>query len=77
MGIASSILGTVRNTGMAIGIALAGLVLYSLTPPAIMVQEHLSGLGAVSFLGGCIFLYASQACPPVALFLIPGPYIPV
>jgi len=57
LGIASGILGTARNTGMAMGIALAGLILYSVVPPSVIVQERLSGLEAVYFLGGLKYAY--------------------
>lgn len=57
LGIASGVLATVRNTGMAIGIAMAGLVLYSIVPSAIIAQEHLGGLQAISFLGGLKYAY--------------------
>jgi hypothetical protein len=42
---------------MALGIAAAGLILYSLVPPTAMVQEHLSGQEAISFLGGLKYAY--------------------
>ncbi len=57
LGIASGILSTARNTGMAMGIAAAGLILYSLVPPAAVAQEHLSGPEAISFLGGLKYAY--------------------
>lgn len=57
LGIASGILGTARNTGMAIGISAAGLILYAMTPAAIVAQEHLSGSDALAFLGGLKYAY--------------------
>ena len=57
LGVASGILATARNTGMALGIAAAGLILYSLVPPAVMLQERLSGAAAISFLGGLKYAY--------------------
>jgi len=57
LGIASGILGTARNTGMALGIASAGLILYSLVPPFVIGQEHLSGPAAIAFLGGMKYAY--------------------
>ncbi len=57
LGISSGILGTARNAGMALGIAAAGLILYSLVPEGIMLQEHLAGLQAASFLGGMKYAY--------------------
>lgn len=57
LGIASGILGTARNTGMAIGIASAGLILYSLVPDAIVALDYLGGSDAVCFLGGLKYAY--------------------
>ncbi len=57
LGIASGILGTARNAGMAIGISSAGLVLYSFISPAVMAQQFLSGAEAISFLGGLKYAY--------------------
>ena len=57
LGIASGVLGTARNTGMALGIASAGLILYSLVPESIMLQEHLGGMQAAGFLGGMKYAY--------------------
>lgn len=57
LGIASGILGTARNTGMALGIATAGLILYSLVPPSIIAQEYLGGSEAFYFLGGLKYAY--------------------
>ena len=57
LGIASGILGTARNTGMALGIASAGLILYSLVPEAAIAREHLSGADALGFLGGMKYAY--------------------
>ncbi len=57
LGIASGILGTVRTTGMAVGIAMAGLVLYSLVSPEVMSLDYLSGRNATSFLGGLKYAY--------------------
>jgi hypothetical protein len=42
---------------MAIGIAAAGLILYSLVPPATIALNYLSGLEALSFLGGLKYAY--------------------
>ncbi len=57
LGIASGIMGTARNTGMVMGIAAAGLVLYFLVPPAVVVQEYLTGQEAVYFLSGMRHAY--------------------
>ena len=42
---------------MALGIASAGLLLYSVVPQAIVVQDYLSGPEAISFLGGLKYAY--------------------
>ena len=70
LGIASGILATARNAGMALGIAVAGLILYSLVPPAIVAQEQLSGAEALSFLGGLrtAYLFAAGLSALAALF---------
>lgn len=57
LGIASGTLSTVRNIGMTIGIASAGLMLYTLVPPAVIVQPRLSGIEAVIFLSGLRYAY--------------------
>ncbi len=57
LGIASGILGTARNTGMAIGISAAGLLLYAAAPPAIIAKEYLGGADALAFLGGLKYAY--------------------
>lgn len=57
LGIASGILSTARNTGMSLGIASAGLILYSLVPAAIMEKEYLHGLEAAAFLDGIKYAY--------------------
>lgn len=61
LGIASGILGTARNAGMALGIATAGLVLYSLVPPTIMSQFTLDGTQAALFLNGLKYAYLTGA----------------
>lgn len=57
LGIASGILGTARNTGMALGIAAAGLVLYALVPPDVIAQQYLGGPESIFFLGGLKYAY--------------------
>ncbi len=57
LGVASGILGTARHTGMALGIASAGLLLYAVVPPAVVVQDYLSGMEAIFFLGGLKYAY--------------------
>ena len=79
LGIASGILGTARNTGMAVGISAAGLILYALAPPAVIAKEHLSGPDALAFLGGLKYAYLFGAALSVlaALFsLLQGPKAP-
>jgi len=75
LGIASGILGTARNTGMALGIAAAGLILYSLVPSATVAQEHLSGAEAVYFLSGLkyAFLFGAGLSALAALFSLMQP----
>ena len=70
LGIASGILGTARNTGMALGIAAAGLILYSLVPPTAIVQEYLSGQEAISFIVGLKYAYGGRP------FRSGGPFFP-
>lgn len=57
LGVASGILGTARNAGMAIGISAAGLILYAVAPPSIIAKEYLGGLEALTFLGGLRYAY--------------------
>ena len=52
LGVASGILGIMRNVGMSLGIATGGIVLYSLVPASIMKNPALSGVDALSFLTG-------------------------
>lgn len=61
LGIASGILATARNTGMALGIATAGLILYALVPPAVMAKNSLDALEAAHFLTGLKYAYLSGA----------------
>lgn len=70
LGIASGILGTARNAGMAIGISAAGLILYRLTPAAAMSAEYLVGTQALSFLGGLkhAYLFGAGLSVLAALF---------
>lgn len=61
LGIASGVLATARNTGMALGIATGGLILYALVPPAVMAQNSLDALEAAHFLTGLKYAYLSGA----------------
>lgn len=61
LGIASGILATARNTGMALGIATAGLILYTFVPPSVMAQTSLDAVRAAHFLTGLRYAYLSGA----------------
>lgn len=61
LGIASGTLATVRNTGMALGIATGGLVLYAFVPPAIMARISLNVQETLSFLMGLRYAYLTGA----------------
>lgn len=61
LGIASGTLATVRNTGMALGIATGGLVLYAFVPPAIMAKISLDVRETLSFLMGLRYAYLTGA----------------
>ena len=52
LGIASSLVATVRNVGMVLGIALGGAVLYAVTPRAVLQMDRLAGADARAFLEG-------------------------
>ncbi|MBE3519695.1 MAG: MFS transporter [Firmicutes bacterium] len=57
LGIASGVLATARNIGMALGIASAGMILYALVPPAIIAQSSLDAAQAARFLTGLRYAY--------------------
>jgi MFS family permease len=70
LGVASGILATVRNVGMAWGIAAAGAVLYASTPPEVLqktsfenweVSAFLLGLKHAFLLGAALAAIASLA----------------
>jgi EmrB/QacA subfamily drug resistance transporter len=61
LGIASGILATARNTGMALGITTAGLILYSLVPPSVMAQSSLNEAQIALFLTGLKYSYLAGA----------------
>ncbi|MEJ2718548.1 MAG: MFS transporter [Deltaproteobacteria bacterium] len=52
LGVASSVLANVRNIGMVVGIALAGVILHAVVPEAILLKESLNASQAASFLHG-------------------------
>lgn len=52
LGVASGILGIMRNVGMSLGIATGGMVLYSVVSASIMKNPALYGADALSFLTG-------------------------
>jgi len=52
LGVASGILGIMRNVGMSLGIATGGMVLYSVVSASIMKNPTLNGADALSFLIG-------------------------
>ncbi len=52
LGIASSLVATVRNVGMVLGIALGGAVLYAVVPASVMRIDTLGGESAALFLRG-------------------------
>jgi EmrB/QacA subfamily drug resistance transporter len=57
LGIGSSLLSMIRNMGMALGVALGGLALYSLVPRNIIGQYYFSQNDASVFLHGLRFAY--------------------
>ena len=61
LGTASGILATVRNIGMALGIATGGLVLYTCVTPAIMAKISLDVQETLSFLRGLKYAYLTGA----------------
>ncbi|MBC7326042.1 MAG: MFS transporter, partial [Moorella sp. (in: Bacteria)] len=61
LGIASGTLATVRNTGMALGIAIGGLVLYAFVPRAITAKISLDIQEIGSFMSGLRYAYLTGA----------------
>lgn len=61
LGVASGILGTVRNAGMALGIAAGGLVTYALVSPALMAKASLDIRETGCFLVGLHYAYLTGA----------------
>ncbi len=52
LGVASAVLANMRNIGMAIGIALAGVILHALVPDEILDKHSLNPSEAGFFLHG-------------------------
>ncbi|MGB6068487.1 MAG: MFS transporter [Desulfomonilaceae bacterium] len=52
LGVASAVLAQMRNIGMVIGIALAGVILHAVVPEAILAKESLNSSEASIFLHG-------------------------
>jgi EmrB/QacA subfamily drug resistance transporter len=50
LGTASGMLATMRNVGMVLGVALAGLVVYALAPPEVLRKASLTPMEAQTFL---------------------------
>ncbi len=61
LGIASSILATMRTIGMVLGIAAAGAILYSFVPAEILFQPYLDTSQAASFVSGLKYVYIAGA----------------
>jgi len=59
LGIASGILATVRNIGMALGIAIGGAVLYAYVPFEVLQDAVIGGPDATAFLSGLKYAYIS------------------
>lgn len=57
LGVASGILGIMRNVGMSLGIATGGMVLYSVVSASIMKNPTLNGADALNFLTGLSHAY--------------------
>ncbi|MEJ2367447.1 MAG: MFS transporter [Acidobacteriota bacterium] len=58
LGVASSLVATVRNVGMVAGIALGGILLYAVTPARVLALTFLSGETARAFLHGLRWAFA-------------------
>ena len=57
LGVASGILGIMRNVGMSLGIATGGMVLYSFVPATLLKSSALEGIDAFNFLTGLSHAY--------------------
>ncbi|MDA8216495.1 MAG: hypothetical protein M0Z94_02660 [Dehalococcoidales bacterium] len=61
LGVASSILATMRNLGMVLGITLAGAVLYAFVPASTLAKPDLSAADAAAFLAGMRYAFMAGA----------------
>jgi MFS family permease len=61
LGIASGILATMRNVGMALGIATGGMVLYAFASSDILQKAALDSSEALAFLSGLKYAYIAGA----------------
>lgn len=57
LGVASGILGIMRNVGMSLGIATGGMVLYSFVPATLLKSSALEGIDAFNFFTGLSHAY--------------------
>ena len=57
LGVASGILATMRNIGMALGVTVAGVVLYRSVPSAVLQKPYLEASEAQIFLSGLRYAY--------------------
>ncbi len=61
LGVASAVLANMRNIGMVLGIALAGVILHAVVPEAILAKESLNSSEAGLFLYGTESAFRSGA----------------
>ncbi len=61
LGVASGILSTMRNVGMALGISFGGIMLSSLVAQSVLQRTYLEGVDAQSFLAGLKYAYLVAA----------------
>ncbi len=61
LGVASGVLATMRNVGMALGIAAGGMVLYAFAPPDVLQRASLEGSAAGEFMSGLRWAYLLAA----------------
>lgn len=66
LGVASGILATMRNIGMALGIAIGGAVLYAFAPPSLLQKSFLEGWEAEVFLSALKYAYSFGGALSVA-----------
>ena len=61
LGIGSAMLSMIRNMGMALGVALGSLTLYSFVPHTILSQSAFLGQDSLLFLQGLRYAYLFSA----------------